>query len=77
MNLSPHSTPAGASLGSLRALGVSMSWLMLKAELFYHPDVTYVSHCLRVLVHGPCQETAEPLWKSWLLPDVLVTPVAM
>lgn len=23
-----------------------MSWLMPKAELFYHPDVTYVSHCL-------------------------------
>lgn len=32
---------------------------------------------LRVLVHGPCLETAELLWKDWMLLDVPESPVAV
>jgi hypothetical protein len=52
-----------------------MSWLMPKAELFYHPDVTYVSHCLSESVSaqslpGDSRATFEEL-------DVLAMPVAL
>lgn len=62
-----------------------MSWLMSKAQHFYHSEVSRAvsrsqgcpAVALRVAVQGPRQGTTELLWKIGMLPGVLMSPVAV